>query len=183
MEPLDEQDNRMWNADGATRVWEFYRAWMDWPLGVPTNALEQEYLTEGMRQKWRRLVGVTDSDPFIRAQDTSDFMRQSLVCRQVDGPWFEVSFRWDEKTGPTVVPVRLFEVDGKVKIAYVTPYWGGTERVYGLFRAPRLEMDDTDAERFRVTYRCNENYSVAVIVSLAEVNGYYRLDGVETVDD
>ena len=101
-----------------------------------------------MRKKWRRIAGVTDCDPFIRAQDTSDDMRQSLACRQVDGPWFEVSYRWDEEADPTVIPLRLFDVDGKLKIAYVTPEWGGEERGYGLFEVSRFEVDDTDAERF-----------------------------------
>lgn len=148
MDPLDEQDNRKWDNAGAARVLEFYRAWIGLELGAPTDALEQEYLTEGMRKKWRRIAGVTDCDPFIRAQDTSDNMRQSLACRQVDGPWFEVSYRWDEEAEPTVIPVRLFDVDGKLKIAYVTPEWGGEERVYGLFEVSRFEVDDTDAERF-----------------------------------
>ena len=148
MDPLDEQDNRKWDNAGAARVLEFYRAWIGLELGAPTDALEQEYLTEGMRKKWRRIAGVTDCDPFIRAQDTSDDMLQSLACRQVDGPWFEVSYRWDEEADPTVIPVRLFDVDGKLKIAYVTPEWGGEERVYGLFEVSRFEVDDTDAERF-----------------------------------
>ena len=148
MDPLDEQDNRKWDNAGAARVLEFYRAWMNLELGAPTDALEQEYLTEGMRKKRRRIAGVTDCDPFIRAQDTSDDMRQSLACRQVDGPWFEVSYRWDEEADPTVIPLRLFDVDGKLKIAYVTPEWGGEERVYGLFEVSRFEVDDTDAESF-----------------------------------
>ena len=51
--------------------------------------------------------------------------------------------RWDEEADPTVIPLRLFDVDGKLKIAYVTPEWGGEERVYGLFEVSRFEVDDT----------------------------------------
>lgn len=94
----------------AGQIKEFYACYMK---AVETCNLKEEtellqdFLTPEMQEKKGRLVQVTDSDPLLRAQDVSEYGRQSLACRHLEGSWYEVSYRWDESdTVGIKIPVR-----------------------------------------------------------------------------
>lgn len=142
----------------AGQIKEFYACYMK---AVETcnqkeeTELLQDFLTPEMQEKKGRLVLVTDSDPLLRAQDVSEYGRQSLACRHLEGSWYEVSYRWDESdTVGIKIPVRVkTDAEGKTRICYVTPYWGGS--CYGdslLDIAEQAVEDGKDAETFVVTF-------------------------------
>ena len=49
------------------------------------SELLQSVLTPEMREKKGRLIYVTGADPLLRAQDVSDYGKQSLRCKHLDG--------------------------------------------------------------------------------------------------
>ncbi|MGM9709760.1 MAG: hypothetical protein ACI3ZB_09205 [Prevotella sp.] len=119
------------------------------------NKLLQDCLTPEMQEKKGRLVQVTGSDPLLRAQDVSEYGRQSLACRHLDGSWYEVSYRWDESdTVGIKIPVRIkTDARGKTRICYVTPYWGGSSYGDSLLDIAEQTVDDgKDAETFVATF-------------------------------
>ena len=119
------------------------------------NRLLQDFLTPEMQEKKGRLVQVTGSDPLLRAQDVSEYGRQSLACRHLDGSWYEVSYRWDESdTVGIKIPVRIkTDAKGKTRICYVTPYWGGSSYGDSLLDIAEQTVDDgKDAETFVATF-------------------------------
>ena len=138
----------------AEQIKDFYACYMK---AIETcnqkeeNKLLQDFLTPEMQEKKGRLVQVTGSDPLLRAQDVSDYGRQSLACRHLDGSWYEVSYRWDESdTVGIKIPVRIkTDAKGKTRICYVTPYWGGSSYGDSLLDIAEQTVDDgKDAETF-----------------------------------
>ena len=138
----------------AEQIKDFYACYMK---AIETcnqkeeNRLLQDFLTPEMQEKKGRLVQVTGSDPLLRAQDVSDYGRQSLACRHLDGSWYEVSYRWDESdTVGIKIPVRIkTDAKGKTRICYVTPYWGGSSYGDSLLDIAEQTVDDgKDAETF-----------------------------------
>ena len=119
------------------------------------NDLLGKFLTPEMLEKKGRLANATDSDPILRAQDVSEYGRQSLTCRHLEGDWYEVAYRWDvQDTTAIHIPVRVEEDEkGQVRINYITPEWGG--RRYGdyLFDIPAPRVADRkDARTFVETF-------------------------------
>ena len=142
----------------AEQIKDFYACYMK---AIETcnqkeeNKLLQDFLTPEMQEKKGRLVQVTGSDPLLRAQDVSEYGRQSLACRQLDGSWYEVSYRWDESdTVGIKIPVRIkTDAKGKTRICYVTPYWGGSSYGDSLLDIAEQTVDDgKDAETFVATF-------------------------------
>ena len=142
----------------AEQIKDFYACYMK---AIETcnqkeeNKLLQDFLTPEMQEKKGRLVQVTGSDPLLRAQDVSDYGRQSLACRHLDGSWYEVSYRWDESdTVGIKIPVRIkTDAKGKTRICYVTPYWGGSSYGDSLLDIAEQTVDDgKDAETFVATF-------------------------------
>lgn len=142
----------------AEQIKDFYACYMK---AIETcnqkeeNRLLQDFLTPEMQEKKGRLVQVTGSDPLLRAQDVSDYGRQSLACRHLDGSWYEVSYRWDESdTVGIKIPVRIkTDAKGKTRICYVTPYWGGSSYGDSLLDIAEQTVDDgKDAETFVATF-------------------------------
>lgn len=142
----------------AEQIKDFYACYMK---AIETcnqkeeNKLLQDFLTPDMQEKKGRLVQVTGSDPLLRAQDVSDYGRQSLACRHLDGSWYEVSYRWDESdTVGIKIPVRIkTDAKGKTRICYVTPYWGGSSYGDSLLDIAEQTVDDgKDAETFVATF-------------------------------
>lgn len=142
----------------AEQIKDFYACYMK---AIETcnqkeeNKLLQDSLTPEMQEKKGRLVQVTGSDPLLRAQDVSDYGRQSLACRHLDGSWYEVSYRWDESdTVGIKIPVRIkTDAKGKTRICYVTPYWGGSSYGDSLLDIAEQTVDDgKDAETFVATF-------------------------------
>lgn len=142
----------------AEQIKDFYACYMK---AIETcnqkeeNRLLQDFLTPEMQEKKGRLVQVTGSDPLLRAQDVSEYGRQSLACRHLDGSWYEVSYRWDESdTVGIKIPVRIkTDAKGKTRICYVTPYWGGSSYGDSLLDIAEQTVDDgKDAETFVATF-------------------------------
>ena len=142
----------------AEQIKDFYACYMK---AIETcnqkeeNKVLQDFLTPEMQEKKGRLVQVTGSDPLLRAQDVSDYGRQSLACRHLDGSWYEVSYRWDESdTVGIKIPVRIkTDAKGKTRICYVTPYWGGSSYGDSLLDIAEQTVDDgKDAETFVATF-------------------------------
>lgn len=142
----------------AEQIKEFYACYMEtieaWNQKKEIKLL-QDFLTPEMQEKKGRLVQVTGSDPLLRAQDVSEYGRQSLACRHLEGSWYEVSYRWDENdTVGTNIPLRIkTDSKGEMRICYITPYWGGGSYGDSLFDiAEQAVKDDKDAETFVETF-------------------------------
>lgn len=117
--------------------------------------LQSKFLTPEMLEKKGRLVTVTDSDPILRAQDVSEYGRQSLTCRHLEGDWYEVAYRWDAQDTTAIrIPVRVEEDEnGQVRINYIVPHWGGSRYGNHLFDIPAPKVADRkDARTFVETF-------------------------------
>ena len=117
--------------------------------------LQSKFLTPEMLEKKGRLVTVTDSDPILRAQDVSEYGRQSLTCQHLEGDWYEVAYRWDAQDTTAIhIPVRVEEDEkGQVRINYITPEWGGRRYGNHLFEIPAQKVADRkDARTFVETF-------------------------------
>lgn len=142
----------------AEQIKEFYARYMEaieaWNPEKEIKLL-QDFLTPEMQEKKGRLVQVTGSDPLLRAQDVSEYGRQSLACRHLEGSWYEVSYRWSENDTVGInIPLRIkTDSKGKMRICYITPYWGGGSYGDSLFDiAEQAVKDDKDAETFVETF-------------------------------
>lgn len=117
--------------------------------------LQSKFLTPEMQKKRVRLANATDSDPILRAQDVSEYGRQSLTCRHLEGDWYEVAYRWDAQDTTAIhIPVRVEEDEkGQVRINYITPEWGGRRYGNHLFDIPAQKVADRkDARTFVETF-------------------------------
>lgn len=117
--------------------------------------LQSKFLTPEMLEKKGRLANATDSDPILRAQDVSEYGRQSLTCRHLEGDWYEVTYRWDAQDTTAIhIPVRVEEDEkGQVRINYITPEWGGRRYGNHLFDIPTPKVADRkDARTFVETF-------------------------------
>lgn len=117
--------------------------------------LQSKFLTPEMQKKRVRLANATDSDPILRAQDVSEYGRQSLTCRHLEGDWYEVAYRWDAQDTTAIhIPVRVEEDEkGQVRINYITPEWGGSRYGNHLFDIPTPKVADRkDARTFVETF-------------------------------
>ena len=119
------------------------------------NDLLGKFLTPEMLEKKGRLANATDSDPILRAQDVSEYGRQSLTCQHLEGDWYEVTYRWDAQDTTAIhIPVRVEEDEkGQVRINYITPEWGGSRYGNHLFDIPAPKVADRkDARTFVETF-------------------------------
>lgn len=117
--------------------------------------LQSKFLTPEMQKKRVRLANATDSDPILRAQDVSEYGRQSLTCRHLEGDWYEVAYRWDAQDTTAIhIPMRVEEDEkGQVRINYITPEWGGRRYGNHLFDIPAQKVADRkDARTFVETF-------------------------------
>ena len=117
--------------------------------------LQSKFLTPEMLEKKGRLANATDSDPILRAQDVSEYGRQSLTCQHLEGDWYEVAYRWDAQDTTAIhIPVRVEEDEkGQVRINYITPEWGGSRYGNHLFDIPTPKVADRkDARTFVETF-------------------------------
>lgn len=117
--------------------------------------LQSKFLTPEMLEKKGRLANATDSDPILRAQDVSEYGRQSLTCRHLEGDWYEVTYRWDEQDTTAIhIPVRVEEDEKEqVRINYITPEWGGSRYGNYLFDIPAPKVvNRKDARTFVETF-------------------------------
>jgi hypothetical protein len=119
------------------------------------DSLELHFLTPEMRAKKGRLVDVTGGNPLLRAQDVSDFGRQSLQCSHLEDDWYMVSYRWNEKDSVGIhIPLRIVQdAQGQSRIGYVTPE--SAREGYGNqhFDIPEVVIeDDKDACTFVETF-------------------------------
>lgn len=165
---------RVWaqHVTKAEQIKLFYDCYMECLETGDSNKesdLLGKFLTPEMQKKRARLVSTTDSDPLLRAQDVTEHARQTLTCRHLEGDWFEVAYRtFGGEVQDTVtirIPVRTEEDEkGKVRINYITPYWGGDCYGDSLFdiSAPKV-TDRLDARTFVETFFKAYAYSYAAM--------------------
>lgn len=151
-------ETRAQSSTEAEQIKNFYTQYMK---TVETGSYEQEcelkrdFLTPEMQKKLERLAFATGMDPLLRAQDVSDYGRQSLRCRHLKGGWYEVSYQWAENDTTGIhIPIRIkTDAKGKVRITYVTPYWGGDGYGDHLFDIPATKIKDkADGIAFTETF-------------------------------
>lgn len=145
-------------ATEAEQIKNFYIHYMEAMLSdqrQQESELQQSMLTPEMLEKKERLACVMDADPLLRAQDVSDYGKQSLQCKHLEGGWYEVSWRWAETdTASTCIPVKVkTDAKGKMRIAYVTPEWGGKTYGDSMFDIPTTKVvDGKDGATFVETF-------------------------------
>lgn len=117
------------NPSVTERITDFYHKWLHDDTSEQLALLEDEYLTPEMKRKWRRLTAVYGCDPFLRAQDYTEYTSKSLQCTPLEGDWYCVSFRHEENAAKILIPLKVTTEgeQGKIRVAYVVPEWGGTQ--------------------------------------------------------
>ncbi|MES4922431.1 hypothetical protein ABVC70_11015 [Hoylesella timonensis] len=146
------------HAARAEQIRLFYERYMECVEEWNNNKLfdlQSKFLTPEMLEKKGRLANATDSDPILRAQDVSEYGRQSLTCRHLEGDWYEVTYRWDAQDTTAIhIPVRVEEDEkGQVRINYITPEWGGRRYGNHLFDIPAPKVvNRKDARTFVETF-------------------------------
>ena len=131
--------------------------------------LLSKFLTPEMQKKMGRLVDATGSDPLLRAQDVPEHFRQTMTYRHLEGDWFEVAYRtfnWKLQDTVTIrIPVRTEEDEqGRMRINYITPEWGGERYGDYLFDIPAQKVTDRlDARNFVETFFKAYAYSYATM--------------------
>ncbi len=119
------------------------------------NGIGRSFLTPEMQEKNGRLIAATGSDPLLRAQDVSDYGRNSLQCKHLEGDWYEVSYRWAESDTTGIhIPVRIKkDAKGNVRIAYITPDWAEDKYSDHIFDIPNPKVNDKkDGRTFVETF-------------------------------
>lgn len=109
----------------------FYTDWFKANYdSVPSTVREDSLLsclTTAMVEKLGRINNASDCNNINRAQDTSGKEIKSLRCRHLEGDWFMVSFGSPEDGDEEQIPVKVSgDSEGRLKISYITPVWGGT---------------------------------------------------------
>lgn len=103
----------------------FYRRYMVNVLEDNSNngTLCQTYLTDEMISKVQRMRNASGGDPIIRAQDMNSDAIKTLDIRKISDDWYIVSFLWKENDSTTLteIPLKVKHINGKCKIAYITP--------------------------------------------------------------
>mgnify|MGYP000105602849 CR=1 FL=1 len=114
-----------------------------------TETMNEKYLTPAMLAKVYRASNVVDANLMTRSQDVTSYAARSVSCRHLDGDWYAVSWRFSPDGSLTDIPVRVTGTQGNFRIAYVTPFWGGTKYGDSLFEISRQPVDqESTAEHF-----------------------------------
>ncbi len=145
----------------------FYKACMT--DGIDMNNLYDKYLTKSMREKMHRLTQVTNSDILLRAQDFSDYGRESVSVKHLDWYWYEVSYQFSPTAKPERIPVRIDDALEDVRILYVVPEWGDTAYGDSLLITDNVRIEDEDADTFiRTFYQKYTNLYIEMPETLQE---------------
>ncbi len=145
----------------------FYKACMT--DGIDKNTLYGKYLTKSMQDKMHRLTQVTNSDILLRAQDFSDYGRESVSVKHLDWHWYEVTYQFSPTTKPERIPVRIDDALEDVRILYVVPEWGDTAYGDSLLITDNVRIEDEDADTFiRTFYRKYTNLYIEMPETLQE---------------
>lgn len=93
------------------------------------EALCETYLTDELSAKIQRMINVSGVDPIIRSQDVNSDAIKTLNVRKIADDWYMVSYLWNEKNNATLtkIPLKVKIVNGKCKIAYITPIENGVQ--------------------------------------------------------
>lgn len=138
------------------QILDFYKSWLCAETMEQTAMLEEKYMTPEMKRKKERIIGVCGVNPFLRAQDYTEYTINSLLCTHLDGNWYNVSFQHEENSKRVNIPIRVLtdKKYEKTLIAYVVPEWGGEQYGDSLFlqnNSYKSVMDKStrhDAETF-----------------------------------
>lgn len=134
----------------------FYRKYMIHVLEYYSRneALCKNYLTDEMISKVKRMSDATGGDPIIRAQDMDSVAIKTLNVRKLSDDWYMVSYLWNENdsTDITEIPLKVKHINGKCKIAYITPFENGTqygdELLYHFGDTITYKIDNTSEKSF-----------------------------------
>ncbi len=132
--------------DVVKELTAFYKAYMT--DGTNKDSLQNIYLTESMRAKMERLAQVTNADVLLRAQDYSEYGRESVSVKHLDWYWYEVSYQFAADQKVERIPVRISDAVDGVHIHYVVPAWGGTTFGDSLLTVDYVKVEEHDAEQF-----------------------------------
>lgn len=145
-------------AEGSVeaQILNFYKSWLCAETVEQTAMLEEKYMTPEMKRKKERIIGACGVDPFLRAQDYTEYTINSLQCTYLGGNWYRVSFQHEENSKRVNIPIRVLtdKKQEKMLIAYVVPEWGGEQYGDSLFlqnKSYKSVMDKStrhDAETF-----------------------------------
>lgn len=109
----------------------FYKSYMMNVLNGDSNneSLCKMYLTEGLVAKTQRMINISGVDPVIRSQDVSSDAIKTLDVRKIADDWYMVSYLWNEKDNTTLteIPLKVKNINGKCKIAYITSIENGVQ--------------------------------------------------------
>lgn len=144
-------ENQHCNTESVEqRILSFYSLYMREMEDL--MALEKEYLTKNMRDKCIRVSSVNDINIFLRAQDYTDYALQTLLCRHLEGLWYEISYRFYEHSEIVRIPLRLDNLSREPRITYVVPLWGGQEYGDSLFQVTPVKIEDDEPDSFLRTF-------------------------------
>ncbi len=127
-----------------------------------------------MLKKVRRMASQTDSDPFLRGQDYSDYQLENLLCSYKGDNWYELKYYFGPNYAPTTVPLKIESNDSGLRICYIAPYGVNSENFTYSF--PNIQpcgaVCQENAYLFITSFYCNYTYLYAVmtpdLVSKAE---------------
>lgn len=143
-------------SEDLEEIKNFYRKYMINVLEYNSNneALCKTYLTDEMISKVKRMSNATGGDPIIRAQDMDSVAIKTLDVRKISNDWYMVSYLWKEKDSTTLteIPLKVKHINGKCKIAYITPFENGIqygdELLYHFGDTIHYETDNTSEKSF-----------------------------------
>lgn len=134
----------------------FYTSYMTNILNGNSNneTLCKMYLTDGLAAKVQRMVNRSGIDPIIRSQDVNLDAIKTLRVRIIVGDWCMVSYLWNKKDSTTLIeiPLKVENIDGECKIAYITPIENGSQYGEELFSCYEdigtCQMDESSGKSF-----------------------------------
>lgn len=143
-------------SEDLEEIKNFYKKYMINVLEYNSNneTLCKTYMTDEMISKVQRMGNASGGNPIIRAQDMNSDAIKTLDVRKISDDWYMVSYLWKEKDSTTLteIPLKVKHINGKCKIAYITPIENGIQ--YGdellshLEDTIHYETDNTSEKSF-----------------------------------
>ena len=142
----------------------FYTAYMSDSLSwKEQDSLTRRMLTPEAYEKVKRAARVTGCDQIIRAQDYTDYGKNTVKCRHLGANWYEVSYLFAPNQDTVFIPLRVESgVSRHPRIDYIVPEWGGRQWGDAMFDVPKVDVErDKDVLAFVSTFYRRYVYSYA----------------------
>ncbi len=126
-----------------SRIVSLYKAYMSDSLSwKEQDSLTRQMLTPEAYEKVKRATRATDCDQIVRAQDYSDYGRNTVKCHHLGADWYEVSYQFAPNEEPVFIPLRVESGMGShPRIDYIVPEWGGRQWGDAMFDVPKVEVE------------------------------------------